>query len=95
MTDKEGAGMTVISLDTENRTHVDGCDPPGCYERYVTYTGVLPIQLEALTDVSARCEWCISYEFLNSRLLEGGKAWWVSRGGRKMDYWGGTTEKRQ
>ena len=56
MTDKEGAGVTVISLDTENRTHVDGCDPHGCYERYVTYTGVLLIQLEALTDVSARCE---------------------------------------
>ena len=72
MTDKEGAGVTVISHETENRTHGD-------YERYVTYTGVFLIQLEALTDVSARCEQCISYEFLNSRLLEGGKAWWVSR----------------
>ena len=54
MTDKEGAGVTVFSQDTENRTHVDGCDPQGCYERYVTYTGVLHIQLEALIDVSAR-----------------------------------------
>ena len=54
MTDKEGDGVTVISHDTENRTHVDGCDPQGCYERYVTYTGVLLIQLEALIDVSAR-----------------------------------------
>ena len=54
MTDKEGAGRTVISHDTENRTDVDGCDPQGCYERYVAYTGVLLIQLEALTDVSAR-----------------------------------------
>ena len=53
MTDKEGDGVTVISHDTENRTHVDGCDPQGCYERYVTYTGVL-IQLEALIDVSVR-----------------------------------------
>ena len=95
MTDKEGAGVTVISHDTENRTHVDGCDPHGCYERYVTYTGVLLTQLEALTDVSARCEQYISYECLNSRLLKGGKAWWVSRDGRKMDYWGGTTKKRQ
>ena len=34
MTDKEGDGVTVISHDTENRTHVDGCDPQGCYERY-------------------------------------------------------------
>ena len=85
MTDKEGAGVTVISHDTENRTHVDGCDPHGCYERYVTYTGVLLTQLEALTDVSARCVQCIRYEFLNSRLLEGEKVWWVSRGGRKMD----------
>ena len=54
MTDKEGAGVTVFSQDTENRTHLDGCDPQGCYERYVTYTGVLLIQLEALIDVSAR-----------------------------------------
>ena len=85
MTDKEGAGVTVICHDTENRTHVDGCDPHGCYERYVTYTGVLLTQLEALTDVSARCVQCIRYEFLNSRPLEGEKVWWVSRGGRKMD----------
>ena len=95
MTDKEGAGVTVISHDTENRTHVDGCDPHGCYERYVTYTSVLFIQLEALTDVSARCVQCISYEFLNFRLLEGEKVGWVSRGKRKMAYWGGTNEKRQ
>ena len=78
MTDKEGAGVTVISHDTENRTHVDGCDPHGCYERYVTYTGVLFIQLEALTDVTVRCVQCISYEFLNFRLLEGEKVGWVS-----------------
>ena len=95
MTDKEGAGVTVVSHDSENRTHVDGCDPQGCYKRDVSYTGVLITQLDALTDVSARCEQFISYECFNSRLLEGGKAWWVSRDGRKMDYWGGTTEKRQ
>ena len=95
MTDKEGAGVTVISHDSENRTHVDGCDPHGCYKRDVTYTGVLITQLEALTNVSARCEQFISYECLNSKLLDGGKAWWVSRDGRKMEYWGGTTEKRQ
>ena len=94
MTDKEGAGVTVISHDSENRTHVDGCDPPGCYKRDVTYTGVLITQLEALTYVSARCEQFISYECLNSKLLDGGKAWWVSRDGRKMEYWGGTTVKR-
>ena len=95
MTDREGAGVTVISHDSENRTHVVGCDPHGCYKRDVTYTGVLITQLEALTDVSARCEQFISYECLNSKLLEGGKAWWVSRDGRKMEYWGGTTERRQ
>ena len=95
MTDKEGAGVTVVSHDSENSTHVDSCDPHGCYKRDVSYTGVLITQLDALTDVSARCEQFISYECFNSRLLEGGKAWWVSRDGRKMDYWGGTTEKRQ
>ena len=94
MTDKEGAGVTVISHDSENRTHVDGCDPLGCYKRDVTYTGVLITQLEALTNVSARCEQFISYECLNSKLLDGGKAWWVSRDGAKMEYWGGTTVKR-
>ena len=82
MTDKEGAGETVVSHDSENRTHVDGCDPHGCYKRDVSYTGVLITQLDALTDVSARCEQFISYECFNSRLLEGlvGVSRWTKNG---------------
>ena len=38
MTDKNGVGVTVISHDSERRTHVDGCDPAGCYSRDIHYT---------------------------------------------------------
>ena len=54
-----------------------------------------PHPVGALTDVSARCVQCICYEILKSRLLEGEKVWRVPRGGRKMDNWDGTNEKRQ
>ena len=89
MTDKGGIGVTVVSHDTENRTHVDGCDKKGCYKRDVTYMGASLSQLTALTDASFYCEQFISYECFDAILLRGGTGWWVSRDGEKMKYWGG------
>ena len=44
MSDKRGVGVTVISHDSESRTHMNsvspGCGSPGCYRKDVTYTGV-------------------------------------------------------
>lgn len=91
MTDKGSVGVTVVGHDTENRTHVNGCQSDGCYKRDVSYIGTSLPQLTALTDVSTHCEQFISYECKKSQLLGNGKAWWVSRDGIKKEYWGGAT----
>ena len=97
MSDKGGVGVTVISHDSESRTHVvhiPGCGvTPGCYCCYrkdVSYTGVSTAQLAALTRVSQTCEQFIKFECNNDvAFVPESVAWWVSRDGRKMNYWGG------
>ena len=95
MRDKGGVGVTVISHDSESRTHVGnipGCGGSGCYSKSVRYTGVSTAQLAALTRVSQNCEQFIKFECNNDiEFIEYGYAWWVSRDGRKMNYWGGAT----
>ena len=96
MSDKGGVGVTVISHDSEIRTHVNnvspGCFPQGCYSKNVTYTGVGIAQLAALTRVSQNCEQFIKYECNGDVLfIENSYAWWVSRNGTRMNYWGGAT----
>ena len=94
MTDKGGVGVTVISHDSESRTYVGnipGCNlNPGCYSKSVSYTGVNTAQLVALTQVSKNCEQFIKFECNNQiAFVEENHAWWVSRDGRRMNYWGG------
>ena len=95
MSDKGGVGVTVISHDSESRTHVaniPGCHwkNPGCYSKNVTYTGVNVAQLAALTRVSQNCEQFIKFECNNDvAFVANSVAWWVSLDGRKMNYWGG------
>ena len=95
MSDKGGVGVTVISHDSESRTHVaniSGCNynNPGCYSKDVTYTGVNVAQLAALTRVSQNCEQFIKFECNNGvAFVPESAAWWVSRDGNKMNYWGG------
>ncbi|KAL9951913.1 hypothetical protein ACROYT_G044659 [Oculina patagonica] len=91
MTDKNNVGVTVISHDSENRTHVIGCGPGGCYKRDIHYTGADLHQLGNLTAISTHCEQSIKYECYGSRLLLNGDmyGWWVSRDGDNMTYWGG------
>ena len=89
MSDKNGVGVTVISHDSESRTHVQGCDPRGCYSRDIHYTGARLSQLASLTRVSSHCEQFIKYECYDSVLLVNGVGWWVSRDSTKMTYWGG------
>ena len=94
MSDKGGVGMTVISHDSESRTHIgpNGCYNPGCYSKDVRYTGVSTAQLAALTRVSQNCEQFIKFECKNDvEFIEGSFAWWVSRDGTRMNYWGGAT----
>ena len=94
MIDKNGVGVTVISHDSENRTLVDGYDPPGSYSRYIRYTGANLSQLASLTEISSQCEQFIKYECYHSRLFLNQQepfGWWVSRGSAKMAYWGGAS----
>ena len=91
MSDKNGAGVTVISHDSESRTHVQGCENKGCYSRHIHYKGVSMSQLASLTRVSSQCEQFIKYECYHSMMFNGGIAWWVSRDSSKMTYWGGAS----
>ena len=89
MTDKSGVGVTVISHDGESRTHVSGCDSPGCYSSDIHYTGASLSQLASLTKVSSQCEQFIKYECYDSVIFYWKSAWWVSRDSEEMMYWGG------
>lgn len=82
-------GVTVISHDSENRTLVDGYEAGGSYSRIVTYTGVKPTQIATLVGVSRRCFQFIKFECFRVELFGRDMAWWVSRDGKKMKYWGG------
>ena len=95
MSDKGGVGVTVIRHDSERRTYVaniPGCevDKPGCYSKDVTYSGVSTAQLAALTRISQNCEQFIKFECNNGvGFVPESVAWWTSRDGMKMNYWGG------
>ena len=95
MSDKGGVGVTVISHDSESRTRVSNIpscdfDNPWCYSKSVSYTGISTDQLEALTRVSQNCEQFIKFECKDDvSFVQESVAWWVSRDGRKMNYWGG------
>ena len=97
MTEKNGVGVTIISHDSESRTHVQGCEPAGCYSRNIQYTGTSLSQLAMLTRVSSHCEQFIKYEchraliFLKKK--KGG--WWVSRDSKNMTYWGGASANKK
>ena len=96
MSDKGGVGLTVISHDSESRTHVNsvspGCGSAVCYSKDVTYTGVSTSQLAALTRVSQNCEQFIKFEYNRDiAFIEDSYAWWVSRDGTRMNYWGGAS----
>ena len=92
MSDKNGVGVTVISHDSESRTHVNGLEPAGSYSSDIHYTGTSFSQLAGLTNVSSHCEQFIEYECHYTYLLErgsGGRGWWVSRNSTKMTCCGG------
>ena len=91
MADKSGVGVTVISHNSESRTHISGCEKAGCYSRDIHYTGASLSQLARLTKVSSHCEQFIKYECYKSVIFAWESAWWVSRDSAKMKYWGGAS----
>ena len=86
MSAKNGVGVTVISHDSEARTHLYTST-----QRDIHYTGASLSQLASLTRVSSHCEQFIKYECHNSVIFPGSYAWWVSRDSTKMTYWGGAS----
>ena len=94
MTDKGGVGVTVVSHDSESRILVIGFEGRGSYRRDIHYIGASLSQIEILTQVSSNCQQFIKYECKVAvmRLERSDKyAWWVSRDGVAMTYWGGAT----
>ena len=89
MTMYNGNGVTVIGHDSENRTLVDGYEEGGSYSRNVTYTGVNATQIANLVRISKNCFQFIKFECYEVELFGRDMAWWVSRDGTKMNYWGG------
>ncbi|XP_028403166.1 neurexin-4-like [Dendronephthya gigantea] len=88
MTSKNGVGVTVISHDSEARTYVSGIEPHGGYVKNVTYEITLE-QVVAIINHSKNCEQFIKYECHRAFILYKSHSWWVSRQGKKMNYWGG------
>lgn len=88
MTSKCGIGVAVIGHDSETRTKVDGYEEPGSYERSISYDATME-QIFAMINQSANCEQFIKYECVYSELFDENDSWWVSRDGKKMNYWGG------
>lgn len=91
MTDKGGVGVTVVSHDSENRTHVDGFEPVGSYSLDIDYNPVSISQLKVLTELSTNCQQFIKYECLDSGIRRNEYAWWVSRDGEEMTYFHGAS----
>ncbi|KAL9975035.1 hypothetical protein ACROYT_G012151 [Oculina patagonica] len=69
MSDKNGVGVTVVSHDSESRTHVNGYSSPGSYSRDIHYSGASLSQLASLTSVSSHCEQFIKYECYHSYII--------------------------
>ena len=85
---KNGIGVAVIGHDSENRTKVSGYEPPGSYQKNITYDLSLE-SIVAIINNSKHCEQFIKYECHYNYLLSRSYGWWVSRQGKRMNYWGG------
>ncbi|XP_078373690.1 uncharacterized protein LOC144657247 isoform X3 [Oculina patagonica] len=86
-----GIGVTVVSHNSENRSHVKGHEGPGSYKRDIHYIGSSLSQLKELTEVSKNCQQFIKFECRSALLSKNDHGYWLSRDGVKMTYWGGAT----
>ncbi|XP_019644088.1 PREDICTED: contactin-associated protein-like 2 [Branchiostoma belcheri] len=84
--------ITLISHDSEARTHVKGFKGAGSYSKDVTYWNSME-QVRAVVDQSSSCKQHIKYECYGSVIWDGSTpyAWWVTWDGRQADYWGGAS----
>ncbi|CAB4012750.1 Hypothetical predicted protein, partial [Paramuricea clavata] len=85
MISKNGIGVTDIGHDSESRTFVKDYSDAN---RKITYILSMK-QIVAVIKMSVHCEQFIKYECHHSVFNIGSRAWWKSRQGSKMNYWGG------
>ena len=83
MESKGGIGVTVFGHDIESRDQARKQ-----YTRNINYDITIQ-QIVAVINQSSHCEQFIRYECYENALLRYGSAWWVSRQGKRMNYWGG------
>ena len=85
MDTQTGVGVTVVRHDSESRT--DAKANAHSKPKKIQYV-LLMRQISAIIKQSKNCEQFIKYECFNS-VLSLPHAWWASRQGTKMNYWGG------
>ena len=94
MKSKNGVGVTVISHNSETRTRVIGIEARGGARRIIRYA-IPGVFIKAIVDSSSKCEQYIKYECKGSLIAgNGGYAWWVSAGGKRMSNWGGVDHSK-
>ncbi|XP_035269113.1 uncharacterized protein LOC118225159 isoform X2 [Anguilla anguilla] len=91
MDSQPGAGVTVVSHNSESRTRVRPCEEAGCYSREVVYQNASLPQLRALIEASLSCTQDVKVECRHIRFLGAQWGWWTSWDGRRVDSWGGAT----
>ena len=98
MNDKGGVGVTAVGHDSEATTRVHGWEQKGSYRRDVNYVNASIAQIKGLIDHSQECQQFVKYKCKHSIITDftasGAMdffAWWVSRDGQKMTYWGGVS----
>nr|XP_039267984.1 contactin-associated protein-like 2 [Styela clava] len=86
--------ITEIRHDSMGEVLMPKCEDPGCYSKIPLYTislidtiKIIENSRECRQYIQARCEGMMI-------LRDGPYAWWVSRDGEKMLYWGGATSRR-
>jgi hypothetical protein len=90
MSSKNGVGVTLIGHNSESATYVRGYGSAGSYRRRINYK-ISTEQIVAIMKRSGNCEQYIKYRCFHTMIWWGHQqqAWWVSRQGHRMNYWGG------
>ena len=89
MTTKDEIGVTEIGHDSEHQIEVTGNGGgKSYYGRNIAYD-INMTDIVSIINASKYCEQFIKYECQYSWILRNGYGWWVSRQGKRMNYWGG------
>nr|XP_039248885.1 contactin-associated protein-like 5 [Styela clava] len=88
-----GPAITKVSHDSTKEFSIPACEDRGCYSKVPRYD-LAKDKILKIMEQSGRCRQYIKYRCQGSMILREIDAWWVSREGEKMIYWGGATSMR-